>query len=64
MDMNSIVAFFNSIFGEGLHFKPMEFVNHLQYLFTGMISIFLVMGVIILVTMLMNKLFSGEKKDN
>ncbi len=39
------------------------FVSSLKYLFVGMISIFIVIGVIILVTVLLNKIFSKNEKN-
>ena len=42
-------------------FNPMNFVTNLRYLAVGMISIFAVIGVIIIVTVILNKLFT--KKD-
>ena len=62
MDFKQIFDSLAGSLGEGLRFEPMQFVYHLQYLFTGMISIFLVMGVIVLVTVLLNKVFSDDKK--
>ena len=41
----------------------MNFVSSLEYLAVGMISIFVVIGVIVLVTVLLNKIFHpGGKK--
>ena len=48
----------NSFFSK---FEPMAFVNNLKYMLSGMIAIFIVIGVIILITMLLNKIFSGKK---
>lgn len=45
-------------------FEPMNFVTSLEYLGKGMLGILVVMGVIILVTMLLNKLSSKKKKDD
>ena len=46
-----------------MNFEPMNFVSSLEYLAVGMISIFVVIGVIVLVTVLLNKIFSpGGKK--
>lgn len=42
--------------------NPMNFVENLKYMGTGMLGIFIVMGAIILSTFVLNKLFS--KKDN
>ena len=45
-----------------MNFNPMNFVSSLSYMVEGMIGIFAVIGVIVLVTMLLNKITS--KKDN
>ncbi len=45
-----------------MNFQPMNFVTSLAYLAKGMIGILVVMGAIILVTMLLNKVSSGKKK--
>ena len=42
-------------------FDPMAFVDNLYYMGTGMVSILIVMGVLILTTNLLNKLFSKKK---
>ncbi|MBQ2286022.1 MAG: oxaloacetate decarboxylase [Clostridia bacterium] len=39
----------------------MNFVNNLRYMGVGMVGIFAVIGVIILVTVLLNKIFSSKK---
>ena len=44
-------------------FEPMNFVTNLEYLAKGMLGILVVMGVIILVTVLLNKLSSKKKKE-
>ena len=41
-----------------LKFNPMAFVENLQYMGIGMVVIFVVIGIIILATMLVNYLFS------
>ncbi|MGN0451108.1 MAG: oxaloacetate decarboxylase [Acutalibacteraceae bacterium] len=43
-------------------FNPMNFITNLRYLAVGMISIFIVIGVIILVTVLLNKIFTKSDK--
>ena len=43
--------------------NPMNFVNNLYYMGVGMLSIFIVIGVIILATVLLNKLTSRKKKS-
>ncbi len=44
-----------------MDFNAMNFVKNLSYLFTGMISIFLVIGVIMLITVILNKAFSDKE---
>ena len=41
-------------------FNLMNFITNLRYLAVGMISIFIVIGVIILVTVLLNKIFTKK----
>ncbi len=41
--------------------EPMNFVNNLGYMATGMVGIFVVIGIIILATSVMNKIFSKTK---
>jgi len=45
-----------------MKFNPMAFITNLEYMLVGMASILIVIGVIILVTMLLNKI--PEKKDS
>ena len=42
----------------GLEFNPMAFIENLQYMGVGMLVIFVVIGIIILATKLVNFLFS------
>ena len=42
-----------------LEFNPMAFVENLQYMGVGMLVIFVVIGIIILATKLVNYLFSN-----
>lgn len=42
-------------------FEPMHFVENLRYMGLGMLGIFIVIGAIMLLTMLLNKL--TEQKD-
>lgn len=44
-----------------MNFNPMNFIYNLKYMAVGMISIFAVIGVIILVTLLISKLFSKKQ---
>lgn len=41
-------------------FNPINFITNLRYLAVGMVSIFIVIGVIILVTILLNKIFTKK----
>lgn len=42
-------------------FNPMNFVNNLPYMAKGMIGVFAVIGIIILVTVILNKV-TGKKQ--
>ncbi len=44
-----------------LTFEPMNFVRMLSYMGKGMLVIFVLIGIIILVTLLINKVFSRKK---
>ena len=46
-----------------LVFDPAKFVDNLQYMGIGMLVIFIVIGIIILSTKLINFLFSDSKKE-
>ena len=39
-------------------FVPMNFISNLKYMLGGMIGIFIVIGIIVLITMFLNKTFS------
>ena len=41
-----------------LFFEPMNFVTYLKYMGIGMLVIFVVIGIIVLTTMLINKVFA------
>lgn len=43
-------------------FNPMNFVDNLYYMGVGMLAIIFVMGVLIGITTLLNKIFSKAKK--
>lgn len=45
-------------------FEPIHFVENLRYMGIGMLGIFIVIGVIILLTMLLNKLTSGKNSGD
>ena len=42
-------------------FKPMEFINNLWYMGSGMLAIIIVMLIIILITMFLNKITAKKK---
>lgn len=44
-------------------FEPKNFVSMLEYMGKGMLVIFVIIGVIILVTLAINKIFSGKKSE-
>ena len=44
-----------------MNFNPMAFIDNLYYMFVGMASILIVMGVLIVITNLLNKFFSNKK---
>lgn len=45
-------------------FNPMNFIYNLKYMGMGMLGIIIVIGVIILITMFLNKVTSGNGKQN
>ena len=45
-----------------MNFNPMAFVDSLRYMFVGMVGILLVIAVIILVTIILNKIFTKIDK--
>lgn len=44
-----------------MNINPMNFLKNMEYMGSGMISIFIVIGIIIIVTYLVNKLTSLKK---
>lgn len=44
-----------------IQYSPDKMFDSLKFLGVGMLSIFAVIGVIILITVLLNKIFSGKK---
>ena len=44
-------------------FQPMRFVDNLKYMGLGMLGIFIVIGVIVLLTMLFNALTEKKEPD-
>ena len=41
-----------------MNINPLNFISNLKYMLGGMIGIFIVIGIIVLITMLLNKTFS------
>ena len=54
---------FNNLFLASIFsaFNPMAFIDNLKYMISGMIAIFIVIGVIIIITVVLNKIFSKNK---
>ena len=46
------------------NFNPSAFAKNLKYMGVGMVGIFLVIGIIILATVVLNRIFSGKQKEN
>ena len=55
----SFLEAFASMFKE---FHPMGFVENLRFMGIGMFGIFIIIGIIITATVIINKLFSGREK--
>ena len=56
-DSNAHTILAKSIFSD---FNPMAFVDNLKYMLSGMIAIFIVIGIIVLITVILNKIFSKK----
>ena len=56
---------FITMMASNIEFNPMAFVDNLYYMGMGMLGIIIVMGVLIAITTLLNKIFSkpSKKKD-
>ncbi len=46
-----------------MNFEPMNFIDNLYYMGSGMLSILVVIGILILITMLLNKIPSKDDKQ-
>ena len=44
-------------------FEPMNFIHYLKYMGIGMVVIFVIIGILIGVTSLLNHVFSKKKED-
>ena len=47
-----------------MQFDPMNFINNLKYMGLGMLGIFVVLGIIILITLGLGRLPSGEQSED
>ena len=47
----------------GFMFEPGNFINNLQYMGSGMLGIFVVIGLIVIVTVILNKVMNRGKKQ-
>ena len=45
----------------GFSFEPINFIENLQYMGLGMLAIFIVIGVIVGITYLLNRIFKEKK---
>lgn len=45
-------------------FEPMNFVDNLRYMGLGMLGIFIVIGVIVLMTIILNHVTSSGKEED
>lgn len=54
----------NLLFLSAITFTPGNFVDYLKYMGLGMLVIFLIIGLIIAVTMIINALCSSKKKSD
>lgn len=55
---------FITMMASNIEFNPMAFVDNLYYMGMGMLGIIIVMGVLIGITTLLNKIFSKTKKKD
>ena len=60
---NTLVPASNAAETTQLVFNPVKFVSNLQYMGIGMVVIFIVIGIIILSTKLINFLFSDSVEN-
>ena len=47
-----------------MNINPMAFVENLEYMGLGMLGIFIVIGLVVLVTIVLNKVTANKKDDN
>lgn len=47
-----------------MRWNPMAFIENFHYLVSGMVGIFVVIGIIVLITILLNKVTTIKKKND
>ena len=47
-----------------MNFEPMKFIHNLSYMGLGMLGILIVMGIIMIVMVLLEKITSRKKEEN
>ena len=47
-----------------MNFEPMNFIHNLSYMGFGMLGILIVMGIIIIVTVVLENITSRKKEEN
>ena len=62
--LNSLIFALSSAAGSAneFDFNPMNFVENLQYMGVGMLGIFIVIGIIVAITFLLNFFFKPRNK--
>ena len=58
----SVIKNFFLTLTEDIHFNPHAFIDNLPYMAKGMLGIFIVIGIIIAISSLLNVVTSGKKK--
>lgn len=62
--LTAVMLFGGAVFAaeeSSFMFEPMNFIYNLKYMGTGMLCILIVIGVLIVITMLLNKVTSRKK---
>ena len=64
MFLTSLLSDLTALANKEIVFNPMNFVNNLVYLAVGLIGIFIVIGLIVIATVILNKLPDGKSKKD
>ncbi len=59
-----MINMMTTLMATNIEFNPMAFIDNLYYMGMGMLGIIIVMGVLIGITTLLNKIFSKPKKKD